>query len=139
MTSKPVDPRKEKIVRLLTYITANKLEYPDSLAVAPLTSIVKVYNGCGPEFLASRYRALLTKFYSIFEPAFLVHDWDYETLPSTVEHFRIANRRMYVNMLTIANSQSPWFRWFWKVEARRLYDICSRFGWASFYNKRGRL
>ena len=101
--------------------------------------IAAVYNGCGPARLSPRARKKLTKYLSIFEPAFAIHDCDFEHADGSTCAFALANDRLEMNCLALANYTYPWYSWrryFARLAAIEIASLCRRYGWEDYCQAR---
>jgi hypothetical protein len=122
----------ERIKALMAIIVSAGLETTDSFQRSSLDELMASYNGVGPEYFPESARLLITQMYKPFEPAFLIHDWEFDFLPKDVDNFNASNQRLYRNCLRLADRMVWYRRWFWKVEAKRVYKACCLVGWAAF-------
>lgn len=99
-------------------------------------NIERIYNGAGPDtfdgwprwFLRHVIgmedpdeggRKLLTAFLEIYEPAFVIHDWEYNYSDHTEESWHEANERMLRNMGVLLDAAYPVAKvWLWPIRAR---------------------
>ena len=121
---------------MIAEINELDLEQSSGFEWAILEDIAKVYNGAGAEWMPDWQRDVLTDLLDPFEPAFLIHDWDYSYSDGTKKSFKLANRRMYRNMKKIVNAIYnprtlvyflPYL--YWRFKAFAAYRACVRFGW----------
>ncbi len=105
----------------------------DPLMSKDKNNLSAIFNGCGPESLPNFARKFLDRYFSLFAPAFLVHDWDYAKLEKTKENFKISNKRLYKNMKILVKNRCKWYTsWYFYFESWRLYGACKTFGWSAF-------
>lgn len=116
---------REKVIRY-------NLEATPEFKEASLNTLLNVYNGCGPDWLPETVRDLLTRHYELFEPAFLVHDFDFTYLPKTEERFHEANNRLYDNCVRIVRAEIPVWRFIARyrrlAHCDQIYEACEHFG-----------
>ncbi len=109
-------------------LSANRLEaYTDE-------ELAAIYKGCGPEWMPQAGRALLTRALRWFEPAFLIHDVEFEE-GGRWEEFVLANARLGSNCARLARLKCPWWnprRYLLLWQARRIRQACEDFGWSAW-------
>lgn len=101
----------------------------------PLAELVRVYNGCGPEWLPSAAREKLTEYFAIFEPAFMIHDWRFSRSDGTRCRFNFANFELEQNLRRIAKAKYGFFNWrrYRALAAAKIIaGACDRFGWSAW-------
>ena len=101
----------------------------------PLAELVRVYNGCGPEWLPSAAREKLTEYFAIFEPAFMIHDWRFSRSDGTRCRFNFANFELEQNLRRIAKAKYGflnWRRYRALAAAELIAEACSRYGWSAY-------
>ena len=101
----------------------------------PLAELVRVYNGCGPEWLPSAAREKLTEYFAIFEPAFIIHDWRFSRSDGTRCRFNFANFELEQNLRRIAKAKYGFFNWrrYRALAAAKIIaEACSRYGWSAY-------
>lgn len=108
---------------------------------AHFADLADVYNGAGAEWMPNWGRSVLTELLELFEPAFLIHDWDYDHSDGTKKSFKLANKRMHKNMKKIIkHTYNPYTLLYflpyvyWRFKAFAAYRACVRFGWAAWLN-----
>lgn len=97
--------------------------------------LAELYNGCGPEWLPARIREKLTRLLAIFEPAFLIHDCDYSAANGSTGDWVVANDRLEMNCLALANYTYPWYSWRRyraRLAALEIASLCRRYGWTAY-------
>ena len=66
--------------------------------IAPVEQVAQCYNGIGPEWMPRWLRRLVTRGLSRYEPAAIIHDWDFAMGHDRSEvAFDAANTRFHVN------------------------------------------
>jgi len=96
------------------------------------------YNGMGSEWMSKTSRAILDFLFSVLDDAVRIHDVDYCYSPKTIDAWHKANRRMFANMLKLADNEIPWWRWFKRRRFKRLWIpilfdcVESKGGWEAF-------
>jgi len=101
--------------------------------------LAELYNGCGPEWLPARIREKLTRLLAIFEPAFLIHDCDYSAANGSTGDWAVANDRLEMNCLALANYTYPWYSWRRyraRLAALEIASLCRRYGWTDYCSGR---
>jgi hypothetical protein len=128
-----------KISLLLSEIQGLKLGSPDGFKSAGVDELTGLYNGAGPDWLPQWGRKVLTGALELFEPAFLIHDYEFHHSDGKEKTFIKANKRMYKNMKKlVAASYSPcdpvtFFMYvYWRLKALAAYRSCARFGWSAW-------
>lgn len=118
---------RERAVRA-SLLSAEKLaEYTDA-------QLAEIYNGCGPAWMPALGRALLTRTLRWFEPAFLIHDVEFEQ-GGPWEDFVLSNARLGSNCARLARLKCPWWnprRYLLLWQARRIRQACEDFGWSAW-------
>lgn len=97
--------------------------------------LAELYNGCGPEWLPARIREKLTRLLALFEPAFLIHDCDYSAANGSTGDWAVANDRLEMNCLALANYTYPWYSWRRyraRFAALEIASLCRRYGWTAY-------
>lgn len=97
--------------------------------------LAELYNGCGPEWLPARIREKLTRRLALFEPAFLIHDCDYSAANGSTGDWAVANDRLEMNCLALANYTYPWYSWRRyraRLAALEIASLCRRYGWTAY-------
>lgn len=97
--------------------------------------IAELYNGCGPECLPEQARDKLTKYLKIFEPAFAIHDVDYTKGDGSTFDFSMANDRLELNCLKLADYNYGvfnWRRYMAHAAAVEIASLCRRYGWTAY-------
>lgn len=102
--------------------------------------IAATYNGCGPAWFPTLAREKLTKLLGLFEPAFMIHDSDFEHADGSTFDFSQANDRLELNCLKLAAHAYPWYSWRrWRAQAAaiEIASLCRRYGWSAYCSGRG--
>lgn len=86
------------------------LDGADRVADVPVERLARSYNGIGPSWLPARLVRFVTDAYPEFEPAALIHDWDYDCSGGDRELLLEANDRFYANCRRSARRTYPWWR-----------------------------
>ncbi|MBQ4384700.1 MAG: hypothetical protein II823_02105 [Kiritimatiellae bacterium] len=97
--------------------------------------LAELYNGCGPEWLPAQIRKKLTRLLAIFESAFLIHDTDFASSDGSTFAFAMANDRLEMNCLKLANYTYPWYSWRRyraRLAALEIASLCRRYGWKAY-------
>ena len=101
--------------------------------------IREVYNGAGPDWMSGWERKILTAFLSIFKPAFVIHDFDFDVSDRTEKKFHEVNLRMFTNMKKILDMEYPFKKlWLWPIRARwwvrmnAAYNAVEKFGMSAW-------
>ena len=127
-----------KLNLLLSKIKNLHLDYPSGFEDANAAELIELYNGAGPDWLPQWGRSVLTKALDLFEPAFLIHDYEFHHSDGTKKSFEEANERMYSNMKRLVKeSYNPYsFKVFgylrWNAKAYAAYKSCVEFGWSAW-------
>lgn len=107
----PSKSRIERIIKMLEKLKAARCVIPrEMLKVGPDTLAV-TYNGIGPEWMPDKLRQKLTKHLPTFEPAAMVHDWQY-TYADDRSHdaFLASNALLEENCRRLAAVKYPWYK-----------------------------
>ena len=91
--------RADHLFELLTLIADQELLRPPGFDETPLVTLVRVYNGIGPEAWPERYRGWVTSVLSRYEPEALIHDWEFVFRSKTYFSFTLANLRWACNSI----------------------------------------
>lgn len=128
--------KKKHIQTLLAHIREYDLESELDFKFEADKVLEAVYNGCGPDWLPGDIRDLLTSHYEFFEPAFLIHDWDFTFLPKNEVKFHRANERLLSNCKRIIECEYRWWNFLSarrrKIQAGIIFEACEEFGFAGF-------
>lgn len=84
------------------------------MAEVPIERLARAYNGIGPAWMCAEIVQRLTDAYGEFEPAALIHDWEYDCAAGDGELMRAANESFYRNCRRLARRMYPWWsprRW----------------------------
>jgi hypothetical protein len=112
-------------------------EVLESFYLCPVGTLEHIYNGCGPDWLPEFVRAGLTEYFEFFEPAFLEHDYSFETADKTRRGFDAANKRLYRNCKKLVAARFSWWteplsKTRYYLKARVIYRACQSFGWSAW-------
>lgn len=118
-------------------VIENELDYQNGFLLCSNDELAKIYNGCGPDWLSEEMREKLTDYYTFFQAAFLVHDYDFARADKTREGFNAANKRLYDNCVKLIAARYSWWtepiskarRY---LQARVIYRACAYFGWSAW-------
>ena len=100
-----------------------KLDAPEEFWETPASVLNKVCNGAGPDRWTELKRKALTSALKLYEPAFAIHDVEYEYQLGTQKK---ADKRMKKNMVKIWRKSFGIWRWFSKAgRIERLVVISS--------------
>ncbi len=111
------------------------LDAPESFWLAPVSDLVEIYNGCGPEWMSKFSRAALTFALLVFEPAILIHDYEFSLSDGSKESFKAANSRIYSNCVKLAKAAYAWYdlwRYRWLRRAAMVWVFCRYGGWSAW-------
>ena len=140
-SAKPFKPKTKlymdlnQINELVDKALIADLDGSDVLASVPAEDLQKIYNGCGPEWLHAKVRRILDKFFDVFAPAFLQHDFDFSNGDGNPTLFNEANDRLKRNCLILADRKFPWYNWkryIARDAALVIADACRQFGWSAY-------
>lgn len=85
--------------------------YADFIIRFDDATIMREYNGIGPEWMEPEIRDKVTKYFSLFEPAALIHDLrNYKSDGSEVA-FHDANEEFIRNCKKLAKKKYSWYDW----------------------------
>lgn len=106
------------------------------VANLPLEELAAQYNGCGPACLDESVRRYLTKWFTLFEPAFMIHDARFSFADGSAAAFRAANDELEKNLVKIVDCQTRWYHVLRRAlghhAARLAADACRFGGWAAY-------
>jgi len=127
----------EKIAGLRALAQMVGLDEPDIFKQQTDAQLQQIYNGCGPDWMPEAMRNVLTDLLEFFEPAFLIHDVEYQFADRTRAGFDAANQRLYDNCKKLINAELSWWREpvrkaCYYLRAREIYDACEDFGWSAW-------
>lgn len=126
------------VLGLLSTAVALGLEGAAFVNAYDIDTLVREYNGIGPEWAGQRLRATVTQHLGLFEPAALIHDLrNYESDGSRAA-FEAANREFLHNCLKLVDVTYPWYRprrYVLRGIAISLYDfVQGPGGWAAWHD-----
>lgn len=127
--------RQYEIAQIRLEVERLRLNGWEFVLAVPFDSLLKAYNGTGPEKLPEAIRSKLDKIAKPFLPAVMVHDLDFTWSDGTVESFNRANDRLLENCVRCAIDAHPWYSWrryALLVKAIAIYRACCRFGWSAW-------
>lgn len=108
---------------------------PDKIPMAARLFLEKILGESDIEKLEQGGRKILTKLLDLYEPAFVIHDWDFKQSNGTEAKFHEANERMWQNMRILLNkAYSIWnpFKWkeraLWWGKGKAAYYACEEYG-----------
>ena len=135
-----MDAHLEDIIRIRSEVERLHLDGWEFVLAVPLDSLLKFYNGTGPENLPAAIRKKLDKIAKQLLPAVMVHDLDFTWSDGTVKSFNEANKRLLKNCIICATDAAPWYSWkryALIAEACTFYLACKKLGlvaWLSAYH-----
>lgn len=126
---------KEYVEGLRMEALLHGLDAPQSFWEAPIEVLVECYNGCGPDWMSKWGRKALTFALRVFEPAILIHDYQFSFSDGTTKSFNLANNEFYVNCKKLAKAAYDWFnplryKWLWRAFVA--WRACVRGGWSAW-------
>lgn len=130
-----MDAHLEDIIRIRSEVERLQLDGWEFVLAVPLDSLLKSYNGTGPEDLPEAIREKLDKIAKPFLPAVMVHDLDFTWSDGTVKAFNAANKRLFKNCIICATDSAPWYSWKRYVllgESWTIYRACQKLGWIAW-------
>ena len=89
----------DRVKELLALIRDESLLTPAGFEQERFGTLVRVYNGIGPEAWPERYRKWVTSILGRYEPEALIHDWEFVFRPKTYFSFTLANLRWACNSI----------------------------------------
>lgn len=127
--------RQYEIAQIRLEVERLRLNGWDFVLSVPFDSLLRSYNGTGPEDLPDALHEKLDKVAKPFLPAVMVHDLDFTWSDGTVKAFNAANDRLLENCVRCSIDAHPWYSWrryalFLKAIA--IYRACCRFGWTAW-------
>ena len=136
------DKKNEEIMELIKIAFAGELAGSDILSSFDEAELAREYNGIGPEWMPTKWRAKASDYLEIFAPAALIHDLRYSRSDGTRYAFNDANMEFRDNCLKLANAAYPWYSWKRyraRAVARILFDFVAGPGghlaWMSAFKK----
>ena len=135
-----MDAHLEYVIHIRSEVERLHLDGWEFVLAVPLDSLLKSYNGTGPENLRKEIREKLDKIAKPFLPAVMVHDLDFTWSNGTVKSFNEANKRLLKNCIICATDAAPWYSWrryALIAEACTFYLACKKLGlvsWLSAYH-----
>ena len=126
-----MDTNFEDIIRIRSEVERLRLDGWEFVLAVPLDSLLKYYNGTGPENLRKEIREKLDKIAKQLLPAVMVHDLDFTWSDGTVKSFNAANKRLLKNCIICATDAAPWYSWrryALIAEAWTFYLACQKLG-----------
>ena len=130
-----MDAHLEDVIRIRSEVERLQLEGWEFVLAVPLDSLLKSYNGTGPENLRKEIREKLDKIAKQLLPAVMVHDLDFTWSDGTVKSFTAANKRLLKNCIICATDAAPWYSWkryALIAEAWTFYLACQKLGWVAW-------
>jgi hypothetical protein len=107
--------KRANVERLLRQVRIYRLHATPEFHQADILDLVSAYNGAGPDTLGwigpqttAKIRKILTVAYWFFEPAFLIHDWDFQMSGEKFDR-QISNECLRRNLAIIIEAEiNPW-------------------------------
>jgi len=107
--------KRANVERLLRQVRRYRLHATPEFHQADVSELVNCYNGAGPDTLGfigpqttAKIRKVLTVAYWFFDPAFLIHDWDFQVSGEKFER-QISNECLRRNLAIIIEAEiNPW-------------------------------
>ena len=134
---------EKKIDELVKAAVLAGLDGVEFLQQFDYATLCREYNGIGPEWAGETARGWVTRHFSLFEPAALIHDMRNYKSDGSRFCFNFANLEFLENGLKLADAKYPW--WSWRryrarLAAHAFYDFVRGPGgwkaWMECYNKR---
>jgi hypothetical protein len=127
------------LLTLLAQVNEYELDCTFDFLTEDENVLVKVYNGAGADWMSGFSRKIITFLLILFEPCFLIHDYDFYKGDKTLEGFKTANKRMWLNMRKILGYKYPIYNPFlwvsrakWWIFGWLAYRACTRGGWSAW-------
>ena len=119
---------EKKINELVKAAVLAELDGVEFLQEFDYATIVREYNGIGPEWAGAALRGIATKHLALFEPAAVLHDLRNFKSDGTRYSFNYANYEFLENCRRLADAAYSW--WDWRryrarAVAKVLYDFVS--------------
>ena len=136
-----MDAKLVDIIRIRSEVERLQLDGWEFVLAVPFDSLLKYYNGTGPENLRKEIREKLDKIAKQLLPAVMVHDLDFTWSDGTVKSFNEANKRLLKNCIICATDATPWYSWkryALIAEAWTFYLACKKLGWVASLTQRPR-
>ena len=130
-----MDTHLEDVIRIRSEVERLHLDGWEFVLAVPLDSLLKSYNGTGPENLRKEIREKLDKIAKQLLPAVMVHDLDFTWSDGTVKSFNEANKRLLKNCIICATDAAPWYSWrryALIAEACTFSLACKKLGWVAW-------
>ena len=105
------EAKEEHVGRLLHKAVEVKLDGVEWATGLGFNTIVREYNGIGPEWAGAAIRAKVTEHLALFEPAALIHDLRNYKSDGSRYGFNYANFEFLANCRALANAAYPWYSW----------------------------
>ena len=124
------------IEALVARAHAADLEGVELLSADPAT-LAAQYNGIGPESWPEAVRDVVTRFFSLFAPAALIHDLRYSSGDGSRFDYNFANIEFHNNCLRLARHEIAWWRFLRRASAETAAltfyrAVASSFGWNAY-------
>lgn len=123
------------VADLIAQIRTYDLERESDFDLASLPAVISIYNGIGPGWLPKPIRDWLTKHYSFYAAATVIHDWEYWlSKDRSVIAFTASNERLRRNCKQLLKMKGcPWYKiWLYQRRCDLLADSCQKFGWSAW-------
>ena len=119
---------EKKIDELVKAAVFAELDGVEFLQDFDYATIVREYNGIGPEWAGAALRGIATKHLALFEPAAVLHDLRNFKSDGSRHSFNYANYEFLENCRRLADAAYSW--WDWRryrarAVAKVLYDFVS--------------
>ena len=109
-----------------------RLEGANILACLTEEEIDDAYNGIGADWMPEAMRDKLSKVWSTFEPAAVIHDCQFAHMQDrSRDMFHLCNRQFRDNCIALAREKYPWWnikRYVLAHNADLMYDILEDYG-----------
>ena len=134
-----MDADRDHVTELLELIRNQDLLRPADFDKAHFKTLLRVYNGIGPERWPPRYRKFVTRVLTRYEPEALIHDWEFVFQPKTYLAFTRSNLRWACNSVIKAWHAHRGGKLFWADAGGGVACafLCQLGGWQAY--KTGKL
>lgn len=101
----------QEVVRICGLVEEYKLQGREIIGKYLKSEIQEIYNGAGPDSWIELGREVLTILMSLFKPAILIHDLDFDNSDGTEETFQKVTDRWKANCRAVLDANYPLLTW----------------------------
>jgi len=129
--------KEEHVIRLMNEADLYGLEVSADYLRLTASQIAVIYNGCGPDWMPEKMREVLTELLTFFEPAFMLHDVEFNFSDRSRAGFAAANERLYRNCSKLIGEKLSWWntpvrKAVYHLRAWEIYCACRELGWSAW-------